>query len=162
MKMNFQLYLFFQNFQHNSADIILEKHTMLLNEKGFSLIEMLLALAMISILTLAGYPLYQKHVVKTHRNHAKIALLNAASQLEQFYLQTHTYEGSADLLKEINQQLLQKQRYKLEIHTTINSYTLIAVALAQQAKEDMQCGNLILKHNGEKQITGTDTILNCW
>ncbi|QLH44063.1 MAG: prepilin-type N-terminal cleavage/methylation domain-containing protein [Coxiellaceae bacterium] len=61
---------------------------------GFSLLELLVVLIIISILTTTAYPLYTAHVLKAHRTEATHGLLELSAKLELYHLVHHSYHGA--------------------------------------------------------------------
>lgn len=64
-----------------------------MNNKGFTLIEVMIVVAIIGILAAVAYPSYTEHVRKTQRAEAAAALLDAAQVLERSFSQTGAYDG---------------------------------------------------------------------
>ncbi len=62
-----------------------------MKNKGFSLIELMIVLAIIGILSAIGYPSYDSYMKKSRRADGKIALQRMADRQERFYLQNNTY-----------------------------------------------------------------------
>ncbi len=58
---------------------------------GFSLLELLVALAIIGILVGVAYPSYQDSLIKSRRSDAMITLMDLAARQEKFYIQRSTY-----------------------------------------------------------------------
>jgi type IV pilus assembly protein PilE len=58
---------------------------------GFSLIELMIVVVVLSILTAIAIPSYQRYVLKSHRTDAKTALFNLASMEERFFSTSSTY-----------------------------------------------------------------------
>ncbi|MBN2689605.1 MAG: prepilin-type N-terminal cleavage/methylation domain-containing protein [Gammaproteobacteria bacterium] len=63
-------------------------------EAGFSLFELLIALAIIGILAAIAYPSYQHHLAKTRRKHAEIILTDTAAKLEHYKTEHNSYLGA--------------------------------------------------------------------
>ena len=58
---------------------------------GFTLTELLIVVAVISLLAAVAYPSYQKQVQAGRRAEAKAALTEIAQRLERFYTENNTY-----------------------------------------------------------------------
>ena len=64
------------------------------NQRGFTLIELMITLAVIGILAAIAYPSYQSAVRKSHRNDGTSALLEAAQRLEIHRDRTAAYTNN--------------------------------------------------------------------
>ena len=60
-------------------------------QKGFTLIELMITVAVIGILAAIVYPSYQNYVIRVQRSSAQQLLLNIASREEQFLLDSRQY-----------------------------------------------------------------------
>jgi len=67
-----------------------------MRNSGFSLIELLVALAIFAIISAIALPLYTAYTDRTYRSQAQSDLLNCAQALERFASNNFTYVGAAD------------------------------------------------------------------
>ena len=63
---------------------------------GFTLIEVMITVAIIAVLTAIAYPSYESHVTKTRRAAAAGCLLERAQFMERFYTTNLSYLDSAN------------------------------------------------------------------
>ena len=65
--------------------------------RGFSLIELMIALVIAGVLLAIAIPSYQGHVIKTRRNEARELLTSAGLAIEKFKAQNFAYNSSGGL-----------------------------------------------------------------
>ncbi len=76
--------------QHKSRALLKDcLHT----QRGFTLIELMVVIAIIGFLTSIGLPAYSNYVKKGKAAEATSALADARVRMEQFYQDNRTYEG---------------------------------------------------------------------
>lgn len=130
------------------------------NNLGFTLIEIMIVVAIVAILAAIAIPSYQDQAIKTRRSDGMAALTNAAQQLERCFSQNGKYTacpGYADGAPVTSDE----GWYSVGIVTTASTYTLTATPQGAQTK-DTDCANLTLTQTGKKGISGTATVDDCW
>ena len=140
------------------------KKWMLLMKKqfaGFTLIEMMIVLAIIGIITVLAYPSYSGYILKSHRSDGQTALLDLANRMERYFTTNNTYSGAT--LTAIGSTSTSPQGYyNLTItRATASTYTLQASPIGAQANDTL-CNSLTLNQLGQKSETGTGTSSDCW
>ncbi len=128
---------------------------------GFTLVELMVVVAIISILTLVAFPAYQDQMRKTRRSDAKVALTELANRQEKFFSDNQRYTativGSPGLA--YNNTLSPERYYTLSAQSPSNAtYTLTATAVSTGPQAgDTNCQTLTLNQNGNRTpVTG------CW
>jgi type IV pilus assembly protein PilE len=64
---------------------------------GFSLIELMVALAIIAILAAIALPSYRQYVIRSHRRAAQTTMMDIASRQQQYFLANRAYASTSDL-----------------------------------------------------------------
>lgn len=135
---------------------------MIKKSAGFSLIELMITVAIIAIIASIAYPSYQEQVSKTRRGEGKAALMSAANLAERYFTANSTYDGlifggSASTDSENGYYTI---AYSAKTKTT---YTLKATRKGAQVGD--KCGDLTITQTGAKGIVNPAsgiTADNCW
>ncbi|MCP3868163.1 MAG: type IV pilin protein [Gammaproteobacteria bacterium] len=124
---------------------------------GLTLVELMIAVAVLGILSALAYPIYQDQVRKSRRATAKGALLELSQIMERRYTENNEYGGSLPFATAPKEDANTKIYYDLSLSLMDNNtaYSLQAVARPAQAG-DTACSTLTLQSSG---IRGPD---NCW
>lgn len=140
------------------------------HSKGFTLIELMIVIAIIAILVSIAYPSYQDQVRSSRRADCEGALLNLANAMERFYTSNNTFAtatigaGANDIFPGQCPIDGGTPTYNLTISAASGSaYTLQAAPTGPQAAD--KCGTLTLTSTGVKNIigaTGGLTPADCW
>lgn len=125
-------------------------------QQGFTLIELMIVIAIIGILATVAYPNYQESVAKSRRADAKGALTSFAVAMERYYSETGKYSGVGEdtgtptIFATKSPVDGAVAYYDLKVAATDSSYTLSAVPTHNSPQENDKCGTLALTNLGAR------------
>lgn len=145
---------------------MISKQTTRSRERGFSLIELMMVIAVIGVLAAIAYPSYQDSLVKTRRASAQACLSELAQFMERFYTTNMRYNqdtgGTAVALPNLQCRADLNDFYTFSLPAIAQTtYTLQATPKGMQANDTL-CKNLTLSYTGAKGETGTGSTQDCW
>lgn len=132
---------------------------------GFTLIELMVVVAIVAILAAIAVPSYQAHVQAGRRAEGKAFALDVASRQERFFTQTGNYATGAGFdtsLNLPNGTASENDAYTATVGDNGGNGYLITVT---PAVADAECGNLILDNTGARDVSTSsdrDFISDCW
>lgn len=130
---------------------------------GFTLIELMITVAIIAILAAIAYPSYQNHVTKTRRNAGAACLMEAAQFMERYYTTHMTYADASLPGTQCMNEISDHYTIQLSGAPTASAYTLQAVPKGVQASRDTKCKTLGLNQAGTKSEGGSASDASeCW
>lgn len=124
-----------------------------LYQAGFTLIEMMVIVAIIGILAAVAYPSYDEYVKRGNRSEGQALLSDAAAAQERYYSQNYSYiTSTADLAKLKTKTTSNTGKYTLTVSSVADDggYTLTAT----QQFNDSKCGDLVLQATGVRGADG--------
>lgn len=136
--------------------------------RGFTLIELMIVVAVVGILSAVAYPSYQEYVRRGHRAEARSGLLQAQQWLERAATATGTYP-TASLPTTLTWSSDGSKRYTIALaaSNTSTSYTLTATPKSTSAQASDKCGTYSLSNSGLRGAAGktsdqTGYNSDCW
>jgi type IV pilus assembly protein PilE len=141
--------------------------------RGFTLIEMMIVVAIIAILAAIVYPSYIRYVVRSNQQAARSMLYAVADRQEQFFLDNKSYAADLSTLGydddtiylgrdgQLSGASEENLTYLLSItDSTATTYTIVAEPMYVQAERDTQCAELSLTSTGQRDASGGGD--KCW
>ncbi|MCK7549843.1 type IV pilin protein [Marinobacter koreensis] len=129
-------------------------------QNGFTLIELIIAVAIIGILTAIAIPIYQNQIEQTRRTTAQSDLLELAQWMERQYSNGFDYRDSGNdpTLPYTQSPQNGTAFYNISFsgNVTRDTFTLQAIPTGGQANDD--CGTLTLDEQGNRGAAQA----NCW
>lgn len=128
-------------------------------QHGFTLLELMIVVAIIGILASIAYPSYTKYVQRANRADAQAIMMENAQFMERYFTTNGTYED-ADLPKGQSPEN-GTARYSITLpEATATAYTIQAAPSGSYA--DTECGTMTITQTGAKTETGTGSLGDCW
>ncbi len=128
-------------------------------QQGFTLIEIMIAIAMVAVLTAIAYPSYSGYLQSSRRTEATAALTKIANLEERYYLDNNSYGDLSDLSLS-SPYYTDNSYYLITISSASSTFTLTATAKNAQAA-DTDCATFTLDQDGTKG-SSTSNVSTCW
>lgn len=148
--------------------------------QGFTLIELMVAVAIVALLIVIALPAYNQYVIAAKRSLARAELLKVTARQEQFFVDNKKYAATTladlgypgvtyainshgDAVAATAADRIYVIRLAASPAATTMAFTLEAVPQLQQAK-DTKCQTLTLSSAGVKGLAGgaTGSVADCW
>lgn len=138
-------------------------------QKGFTLIELMITVAVVGILSAVAYPAYTQYIVRAKRSAAESFMFTVSNRQEQAMLNARSYfsvpTGTpaewAAVSVTVPADVSTNYTFTV-VSSTAPAYTVTAAPLAMQATKDAKCGTLTLTNTGVKGKSGSAPVSECW
>ena len=141
-------------------------------QNGFTLIELMIVVAIVGILAAIAIPSYQESMRQSRRADGKAALMGLANAMERYFTVNNKYTSAGTVGTPPNTGVPASTVYTVDSGTAqyytititaadASSYTLQAEPKTGSAQADDKCGNLTLTSTGVKNQSA-GTLAECW
>jgi type IV pilus assembly protein PilE len=127
--------------------------------RGFTLIELMIVVAVLGILAAIAFPSYRESVRKSRRASATADMGELAQNLERWHTVNNTYLTYAIPARLTRSPQQGAAFYTLAVARTANTFTVTATPTGQQVGD--KCGNFTLNQAGTKAVSLL-TVAECW
>jgi len=137
----------------------MQKVKVMKKNRGFTLLELLITIAVIGIISSIAYPSYIDNISRANRSEAQRELLRMASLQEQYFIDHREY--TADMTKlgaGADPYITDSGLYSIDTTVVGITYTLVATAKGRQITADSSCLTLSVTDTGKKTAAST----HCW
>jgi type IV pilus assembly protein PilE len=126
-------------------------------QSGFTLMELVMTVAIIAVLAAIALPLYTRYVIRSGRTDARAALTEVAARQERY---RYGNPGYATTLAQLGLgATTENGRYTISLADGGATYTVSATPIGSQATNDA-CGILTITNLGVKGSANSDP--ECW
>ena len=141
------------------------KHDNIAQSAGFTLLELLIVVAVFSIIMSMSIAGYRQYITRANRVDATTLLLRVAAAQERYYLEQNTYTDDLAALGFPNA-LSERGYYTLEVAPALGGlvvgYTATATVVDDQSQsDDTKCQELTVNESGLRSSKPEDAEV-CW
>lgn len=132
-------------------------------QSGFTLLELMIVVAIVAILSTIAYASYQDQIVRSRRAAAAVCLQQAAQFVERFYSTNMTYAGAPNPPVCDADVAAHYSAPTFTVAPTAKAFTLQIVPTGGQASRDTKCGTLSVNQAGVRDKSGSAAEASeCW
>ncbi|MEN8206695.1 MAG: type IV pilin protein [Pseudomonadota bacterium] len=135
--------------------------------RGFTLIELMIVVAILAIVASVGYPSYLEHVKKSRRAEGMGQLLELADHMERYYSDNGTYAGATlgAAATDVYPATTDGGYYTLSFDGALDNvaFTISATPTGKGKQNTDKCHTFTLTSLGVKSVSGGSLVTDdCW
>jgi type IV pilus assembly protein PilE len=127
-------------------------------QTGFTLIELMIVVAIIGIIASYAFPSYVESVRKANRAEAKSLMLQVANQQERYYTENNAYGALTAIGNTTASLATDSGRHNITV--TLSNSDANYIITATPVETDPTCGNLTLSNTGAQASSVVNA--SCW
>jgi type IV pilus assembly protein PilE len=150
----------------------MNRYKFLAKMRGVTLMELMIVIVIVSILASVAIPSYRRHLIRSQRSEAKIALLQLQTAEEKYYLQFNAF--TANITGAVTSatpglgllNVTETNQYDISVvlgDATAQSYTATAAPRAGGGQtDDSECANFTMTDRDTRGVSGSLGTQTCW
>lgn len=149
---------------HSSKAPVLYQ-TPAVRQRGFTLIELMITVAIVAIIASIAYPAYTESTQKSKRADAKAHLMQLAQQLERCMSLYGSYDNASCNIQNGNSYVSEKGYYSAAVTSATTTFSIVGQPPATSSQfADTSCRSFTITHLGVKTSTKADgsAATDCW
>ena len=130
---------------------------------GFTLIELMITVAIVAVLAAVAYPAYTQYIVRSNRAAAQSYLMEMSGLQQRYLLDARSYGAASDIGVSVPGNL--SSIYSFTTTPASGpppSFTVTATPQGSQATRDTKCGTMTLNETSAKTASGSGGAAGCW
>lgn len=137
-----------------------------MKNKGMTLIELMVVVAIVGILAAVAYPSYTNYILRSKRTECRAAIMQVMQQQERYFTQNNTYLSFATTdanipMKQFSGDNAAASACRVSAAACSGSLTACVTVTATPIKADPVIGTITIQSDGTKGCSGTDQT-KCW